>query len=44
VEIISVDEPNLIFKVFWYGNLYLLDFDSRETQLSICLFSNSSLG
>jgi hypothetical protein len=39
-----VDESNIIFKGFIYENLYLVDFDSREVQLSTCPFSKSSLG
>jgi hypothetical protein len=31
VEIISVDGSNLIFKGFRYENLYVVDFNSRET-------------
>ena len=37
VEIISVDGSNLIFKRFRYENLYLVDFNAREAQLSTCL-------
>ena len=44
VEIISVDDSNLIFKGFRYENLYLVDFNARETQLSICLLTKSSMG
>jgi hypothetical protein len=36
VEIISVDGSDLIFKVFTYDNLYLVDFNASETQLSTC--------
>ena len=35
VEIISVDGSNLIFKGFRYENLYLVDFNARETQWSM---------
>jgi hypothetical protein len=41
VEIISVDGSNLIFKGFRYENLYLVDFNASEAQLSICLFTKS---
>ena len=41
VEIISVDGSNLIFKGFRYENLYLVDFNSSEAKLSICLFTKS---
>jgi hypothetical protein len=34
VDIISVDDSNLILKGFRYENLYLVDFDASETQLS----------
>ena len=44
VEIISVDGSNLIFKDFRYENLYLVDFNASETQLSTCLFTKSSMG
>jgi hypothetical protein len=43
VEIISVDGSNLIFKGFRYDNLYLVDFNASEAQLSICLFTKSSM-
>ena len=43
VEIISVDSSNLIFKGFRYKNLYLVDFNASESQLSICLFTKSSM-
>ena len=46
VEIISVDGSNLIFKGFRYKNLYLVDFNASEAQLSTCLllvFINVSL-
>jgi hypothetical protein len=44
VEIISVDDSNLIFKGFRYENLYLVDFNAREAQLSTCLLTKSSMG
>ena len=44
VEIISVDSSNLIFKGFRYENLYLVDFNAREPQLSTCLLTKSSMG
>jgi hypothetical protein len=44
VEIISVDDSNLIFKGFRYENLYLVDFNASEAQLSIYLFTKSSMG
>ena len=44
VEIISVDGSNLIFKVFRYENLYLVDFNASKAQLSTCLFTKSSMG
>ena len=43
VEIISVDGSNLVFKGFRYENLYLVDFNARETQLSTCLITKSSM-
>jgi hypothetical protein len=44
IEIISVDGSNLIFKGFRYENLYLLDFNASDAQLSTCLFTKSSMG
>jgi hypothetical protein len=43
VEIISVDGSNLIFKGLRYENLYLVDFNASEAQLSTCLFTKSSM-
>jgi hypothetical protein len=44
VEINSVNGSNIICKGFLYENLYLVDLDSSEAQLSKCIFSRSSLG
>jgi hypothetical protein len=44
VEIISIDGSNLIFNGFRYENLYLVDFNASEAQLSTCLFTESSIG
>jgi transposase InsO family protein len=44
VEIISVDGSNLIFKGFRYENIYLVDFNASETQLSTCLLTKSNMG
>ena len=44
IEIISVDGSNLIFKGFRYENVYLVDFNASEGQLSTCLFTKSSMG
>jgi hypothetical protein len=44
VEIISVDGSNLIFKGFRYENIYLVYFNANDAQLSICLFTKSSMG
>ena len=44
VEIISVYGSNLIFKGFRYENLYLIDFNASEAQLSTCLLTKSSIG
>ena len=44
VEIISVDGSNLIFKGFRYENLYLVDFNAREAELTTCLITKSSMG
>jgi hypothetical protein len=44
VELVSVDGSNLIFKGFRYENLYLVDFNASDTQLSTCLLTKSSMG
>jgi hypothetical protein len=44
IEIISVDGSNLIFKGSRYENLYLVDFNASDAQLSTCLFTKSSMG
>jgi hypothetical protein len=44
IEIISVNGSNLIFKRFRYENLYLVDFNASETQLSTCLLTKSCMG
>jgi hypothetical protein len=44
VEITSVDGSNLVFKGFRYDNLYLVDFNASDAQLSTCLFTKSSMG
>jgi len=43
VEIISLDVSNLIFKGFSYENLYMVDFNASEAQLSTCLLTKSSM-
>jgi hypothetical protein len=43
VEIISVDGSNVIFKGFRYENLYLVDFNASDAQLSTCLFTKSGM-
>ena len=43
VESISVDGSNLIFKGFRYENLYLVDFNASEAQLSTSLLTMSSM-
>jgi hypothetical protein len=44
IEIISVTSSNLVFKGFRYENLYLVDFNASETQLSTCLLTKSCMG
>ena len=44
VEITSVDGSNLILKGFRYENLYLVDFNTSEAQMSTYLFTKSSMG
>jgi len=41
VEIVSVDGSNLILDM---RTFYLVDFNTSEGQLSICLFTKSSRG
>jgi hypothetical protein len=43
VEIISVDDSNLIFEGFRCENLYLVDFNAREAQLSTYLLTKSNV-
>jgi hypothetical protein len=43
VKIISVDGSNLIFKGFRYDNLYLVNLNASEAQLSTYLFTKSSM-
>ena len=42
-NVLLVDDSNLIFKGFRYENLYLVDFNASEAQLSTCLFTKSSM-
>ena len=44
VDDVEIDGSNLIFKGFRYENLYLVDFNASEAQLSTCLFTKSSMG
>jgi hypothetical protein len=44
VEVISIDGSNVAFKGFRYENIYLVDFNVRETSLTTCLISKSSMG
>jgi hypothetical protein len=44
VVITSIKSDELIFKGFYYGNLYLVDFSSNDASLSTCLFTKSSKG
>jgi len=44
VEIISVDGSHSIFKGVRYENLYLVDFNASEAQVSTCLLTKSSMG
>jgi hypothetical protein len=40
----KVDDESVIFKVFRYINLYLVDFSSEDANLRTCLFTKASLG
>jgi hypothetical protein len=42
VVITNIKSDELIFKGFRYDNLYLVDFSSNDTSLSIYLFTKSS--
>ena len=44
VEVVSGDGASMIFKGFRYGDLYLVDFNSREATLTTCLLSKASMG
>jgi hypothetical protein len=44
VDITSIKSDELIFKVFRYGNIYLVDCSSNDVSLSTCLFTKSSKG
>jgi hypothetical protein len=44
VVITSIKSDELIFKRFYYGNLYLIDFSSNDASLSTCVFTKSSKG
>jgi hypothetical protein len=40
----KVDGHKVIFKVFIYNNLYLVDFTLEGANLRTCLFTKTSLG
>jgi hypothetical protein len=42
VVITSIKSDEVIFKGFYYDNLYLVDFSSNDASLSTCLFTKSS--
>ena len=44
VVMTSLDGKDHIFRGFRYEDVYLVDFATREANLSTCLFSQSSLG
>jgi hypothetical protein len=44
VTITNKKTNEAVFKGFRYGNLYLVDFTSREANLSTCLISTTSKG
>src|SRR6266542_1423231 len=44
VLVTNVHDNGLIFKGFRYQNIYLVDFTSREANLTTCLFTKSSQG
>ena len=44
IVVISLDGNDHIFTGFRHEDVYLVDFATREANLSTCLFSKSSLG
>ena len=44
VEVTSLDGNDHIFTGFRHEDVYLVDFATKEANLSTCLFSQSSLG
>ena len=43
VVVTSKKDKSLIFKGFWHGNIYLVDFSSNDASLATCLFSKNSM-
>ena len=43
VVVTSKEDKSLIFKGFWHGNIYLVDFSSNDASLATCLFSKNSM-
>src|SRR6266508_812953 len=44
VLVTNIHDNELIFKGFRYQNIYLIDFISKEANLTTCLFTKSSQG
>ena len=44
VSISNEKDNSLVFKDFWFGNLYLVDFSSSDSYLKTCLIAKTSLG
>ena len=44
VVVSKKDDEQVIFKVFGYNNLYLVNFTSEDANLKTCLFTKTSLG
>jgi hypothetical protein len=44
VVVSKMDDESVIFKIFRYNNLYLVDFSSEYANLWTCLFTKASLG
>ena len=44
VVVLKKDDDQVIFMGFRYNNLYLVDFTSKDANLTTCLFTKTSLG
>ena len=44
IVVTSKEDKSLIFKGFRHGNIYLVNFSSKDASLATCLFSKNSMG